>query len=189
MGKEYSSKHYTGQGYLSAGIQLYVPLYKKVVSLIPQPPSCPPIMDLGCGVGYLSQILRKRGYQNYTGIDFSEKMIEYSKIRSPRYEFILMNLYDEKLRETIRNHRLFIITETLEHLYRDLEVLEKIPKRSVIVGSVPNSDSSGHVRVFKSISEVVRRYDCIVEFNYAQEFGNNPKKPNNRVMIFRGVIK
>ena len=189
MQKEKTSRYYTGDGYLNVGIQLYAPLYKKIIGLMPHPRSCPPIMDLGCGVGYLSQILREKGYENYTGLDFSKHMIEHSKRRSPKYDYILLNLYDEKLKEIIKNHRLFIMIETLEHLYKDLEVLDKIPKGSVIIGSVPNSKSTGHVRIFNNISEVVRRYDCIIKFNFIQEVRNNPKKPDNKVMVFRGVIK
>ena len=189
MKEEKPSKHYTGAGYLKVGIQAYVPLYKKIIGLLPSPNKCSPIMDLGCGVGYLSQMLRKRGYENYTGLDFSQYMIEHSQRRSPKYEYILLNLYDETFKEIIENHRLFIITETLEHLSRDLEVLDKIPNGAVIIGSVPNSESSGHVRVFKNMSEVVRRYDCVIDFNFIQTYRNNPRKPNNKVMVFRGVIK
>lgn len=187
--KEKPAKHYTGAGYLKVGKDHYAPLYNKVVSLIPPPDDCPHIIDLGCGVGYLSQLIMERGYANYTGIDFSEQMIKYSQIHAPAYDFILMNLYDENLIEVIKNYRLFIITETLEHLSRDIEVIEKIPKGATIIGSVPNYKSPGHVRIFKNISEVIKRYDCVIDFDYAESFVNRPKKINNRVMILRGIKK
>jgi SAM-dependent methyltransferase len=46
------------------------------------------ILDLCCGTGQLANILSERGYR-VTGIDGSEKMLEYARINAPKVEFIL----------------------------------------------------------------------------------------------------
>jgi SAM-dependent methyltransferase len=46
------------------------------------------ILDLCCGTGQLADILSRRGYR-VTGIDGSEKMLEYARTNAPKAEFLL----------------------------------------------------------------------------------------------------
>jgi len=188
MSEEKSAKYYTGRGYLKVGLNRYKPLYNEIIKLLPKPYDCPTIIDLGCGVGYFASLVYKKGYKNYIGIDFSEDMIKHSKKRVPNYEYILINLSDEKLKEIIKNYKLFIMLETLEHINNDLDVLNKIPSNAVIIGSVPNINAKGHVRTFGGIHDVFNRYESIIEFDFLKELKMNPKQ-DSKITIFRGVIK
>lgn len=189
MRKEKTSKFYTGKGYLKEGtFELYKSLYKDIISLLPEPNVCSRIVDLGCGVGYFAKILYEMGYVKYVGIDFSQDMLNHAKKNAPYYDYFLLSLYDEEIEEFLSEYDLFTIIETLEHIENDCQVLEKLPIGSMIIGSVPSSFSSGHVRVFKGISEVVRRYDNIIKFDFLE---TRPSIKLNKeiITIFRGIIK
>ena len=189
MRKEKKSKFYTGKGYLKEGkFEAYKSLYKHIISLLPEPNECSKIVDLGCGVGYFAKVLYEMGYKKYIGVDFSQDMINHAKENAPYYDYFLSNLYDKGIKEFFSEYNLFTIIETLEHIKNDYQVLEKLPIGSIVVGSVPSSFSSGHVRIFKGISEVVRRYDNIIKFNFLE---TRPSIKLNKeiITVFRGIIK
>lgn len=52
------------------------------------------ILDLGCGYGYYTDLLREFG-NNVIGCDGSEKMLEYAKERYTKYEFQLVDIEKE----------------------------------------------------------------------------------------------
>lgn len=187
--REEKSKFYTGKGYLKAGRYAYRPLYTQIINLLPKPHKCPTIIDLGCGIGYFAGYLCKLKYDKYIGFDFSKTVLELAKKHTPKFEYVLLNLYDDNFEETVKNYNLFTIIETLEHIVNDFDVLNKLPSKSLIVGSVPNSKSQGHVRIFKGVHDVFNRYQSIIKFNFFTEFILNNKKPNNVVTIFRGIKK
>ena len=186
---EKKSKFYTGSGYLKVGRYAYRPLYTQIINLLPNPDKCPTIIDLGCGIGYFAGYLCKRKYTKYIGFDFSKSVIELAKKHAPDFEYVLLNLYDDNLEELIKSYNLFTMIETLEHIDNDFDILNKLPTGSVLVGSVPNSKSKGHVRVFRGVHDVFNRYQSIIKFNFLNEFILNYKKPNNVVTIFRGIKK
>ena len=161
MFKEKPASFYTGQGYLKVGRNRYRLLYNEIINLLPKPNECPPIIDLGCGVGYFAEILYKKGYRKYIGIDFSKHMIKYAKKNVPGYEYVLLDVYDDQLEEFAKKYEMFIMLETLEHITDDIGVLKKL-SNSIIIGSVPNANSKGHVRTFDGIGDVFNRYKSII---------------------------
>jgi len=188
MGKELSAKHYTGKGYLLPGkFELYKPLYYAVAALLPSPEECPKIVDLGCGVGYFAKILYEKGYSKYLGIDFSDEILKHAMKNAPYYEYKSLNLYAKETGKIFRKHKIFTAIETLEHIEKDIYVLKKLPKKSIIVGSVPSKLSAGHVRCFKGISDVTDRYEAIIDFNYLGNITLLPK--SSLITIFKGEIK
>ncbi len=179
---------YTGAGYLKeTARKRNAKLYNEVAGLLPNPEVCPPILDLGCGVGYFAEILHLREYKNYTGIDFSKKMLNYAVNRSPYYKFIQANLHEDRIKKLFLKYSVFTMLETLEHVSRDLEILSAIPANATIIGSVPNRFCDGHVRIFPQIADVIKRYDPIIDFDCLREMNLNPKKKKSKVIIFRGV--
>jgi len=54
------------------------------------------ILDLCCGAGHLAKKLLEKGYQ-VTGVDGSEKLIQYAKENAPNGKFILDDVRDCKL--------------------------------------------------------------------------------------------
>jgi trans-aconitate methyltransferase len=187
MGKEYPSTYYTGKGYLQPGkFEVYKPLYNEIVKLLPSPSKCRQIIDLGCGVGYFAKILTDVGFKMYIGVDFSEKVLDYARKHAPSYDFRCIDLYDEKIKTMFLSNKIFVMIETLEHIKDDMKVLNYLPSNATIIGSVPSALSETHVRAFKGISDVVQRYNKIIDFDFMKTIVMKPK--NHKVTIFRGRI-
>jgi 2-polyprenyl-3-methyl-5-hydroxy-6-metoxy-1,4-benzoquinol methylase len=188
MNEEKPPRFYKGKGYLKKGKEYgYRPLYRQIFSLLPL--DRPLIIDLGCGVGYFARFLSQRGYKRYIGIDFSQHMINLAKRHAPEFEYILRDLYSERFEAIAKNFKLFTIIETLEHIEDDMFVLEKLPKGSIIVGSVPNTMSMGHVRVFNGPKDVSSRYSSLILFDFFNVIILNKRNPEDIITVFRGKIK
>lgn len=56
------------------------------------------VLDVGCGAGFKSKYLIKKGLKIY-GIDFSDRMIELAKKEVPREKFLVMDMEKIKLDE------------------------------------------------------------------------------------------
>lgn len=56
--------------------------------LLPELPAESRILDLCCGTGYTVARLERKGYR-VTGLDGSEKMLKFARIRAPRSSFLL----------------------------------------------------------------------------------------------------
>jgi len=162
MGKEMPSEYYNE--HIPKNISSYwVNLYNKAIELIPSSINIK-IAELGCGPGLFAEFLYKKGYENYWGVDFSNKCVELAKERVPSYKFKVGNLYDENIQKEFVNHDVFIIIETLEHIKNDLSIIEAIPKEGKIILSVPNRNDVAHVRYFESIEQVRNRYASAIKF-------------------------
>ncbi len=166
MKKELNSQYY------DAHIREFFPpywenLYNEVINLLSFDTNIK-IAELGCGDGLFAELLYKKGYENYWGIDFSKKRIEVSKKRIPSYQFEIGNLYDKNIQERFLNYDVFISLETFEHLSNDLDVIKAIPKGKEIIFSVPNKDDIAHVRLFESSESVRQRYSLTVNFIESQ---------------------
>jgi 2-polyprenyl-3-methyl-5-hydroxy-6-metoxy-1,4-benzoquinol methylase len=80
------------------------------------PPSGP-ILDLGCGAGWIAMDLLARGYEVY-GVDGSESGIAIARERHPD-AFFRMNVEDERLPSELQDKGFAVVisTEVIEHLY------------------------------------------------------------------------
>lgn len=76
-----------------------------------------PILDIGCGNGYVVNTLIKKGYNAY-GIDASYKGVEIAN-RSNNGRFYVNDIASARLPEEIQHipFRTIISTEVIEHLY------------------------------------------------------------------------
>ncbi len=91
------------------------------------------VLDIGCGNGWLTNLLIEKGYEAY-GMDASESGIEIAKRKNPDY-FFVQDLTKDDLPERLLNldFNTIISTEVIEHLYapRDyVEFCKKILLRS-----------------------------------------------------------
>ena len=99
------------------------------------------IIDAGCGTGYLTRKLYDLG-ANVVGIDFSDKMIEIAKSKSPYIEFLvdsctqLSTLDDKSFDMIISNYVLMDIPELQETLNNFNRVL-KCGGEAVLIFSHP----------------------------------------------------
>ncbi len=120
------------------------------------------ILEIGCGSGQFASMLFDNGFYNYTGFDFSNDGIALAKKNNPENEdkFFVDDAFTTSLLD--KNYDLVICFEVLEHLRKDLELLDRIPCGTKVLLSVPNFNDPNHVRYFNSIDEVKERYEqCI----------------------------
>lgn len=154
-------------------------VYETAVELLPS--LTEGIADLGCGTGRFAQLLYQNGCRNYWGVDFSEVRIEEARRTVPEFEFTVGGLLDPDVRERLRDFRTFVLLEVLEHLSQDREILESLPRGSTVVFSVPNFDSSAHVRHYPSVKAVHDLYADLLDFS-AGEVRECPCKRKGRVI-------
>jgi hypothetical protein len=63
-----------------------------------------------------------------------------------------------------------ICLETLEHIEKDTDIIKSIPENAHIILSVPSFDSASHVRLFKSMKVVLKRYGKYMELITVETF-------------------
>jgi len=132
-------------------------LYVKAYSLI----SKGNILDIGCGSGRLVKVLQDNNYSGqYLGVDFSKNAIDYCKKTYPFYSFRVSDVFDISMErfDTI------ISLELFEHINDDIELIKKIPKNKTLIFSVPSFGGPSHVRYFEDITEIKKRYNCLLNF-------------------------
>jgi 2-polyprenyl-3-methyl-5-hydroxy-6-metoxy-1,4-benzoquinol methylase len=85
------------------------------------------ILDIACGVGYGSRMLRDAGATEVIAVDLSSTAIEYAQQRygAPGIEFICANAEEFKLPGTFD---VIVTMETVEHLQNPLAFLQKLRK-------------------------------------------------------------
>lgn len=127
------------------------------------------IADFGCGVGQFAKLLISRGKTYILGVDFSKTAIHYAQLNNPSKmrNFLCADLLNAII---VPHYDTAILTEVLEHVEQDKEILMKIPSGRRVIFSVPDFDSTSHVRVFKDVQEAINRYDGILKINTAKHF-------------------
>jgi len=125
------------------------------------------LLDLGCGPGHLAHMLYDNGFENYTGIDFSDVAIEMARAKVPSYNFIKDDLRNiDYLRY---NDYKFICTETLEHIENDIGLLKKLPPNYIIF-SVPDFKTVDHYRTYENEKFIKEYYKDILNILSVKSF-------------------
>lgn len=137
----------------------------------------PKILEIGCGTGQLAEYLKDEGFVDYNGFDFSPKAIALAKGRV-NFNFFQGNALAKNSYNTEFNT--IICLEVLEHIQRDIDVLQNIPANTGIIFSVPNFDAPSHVRWFTSERQIKARYFRYVDIKAIIRVGN--------IYLCRGVI-
>lgn len=132
------------------------------------------IIELGCGPGQLAKMLNDLGFKYRLGVDFSMQAVTMAKKMNPELNFICENAFH--FLEIAPPFDTVIITEVLEHVTYDTQLLEKIPKGKRIVLSVPDFDDPAHLRHFKDTDEVLARYGKYLKHTTTETFKNIGKK-------------
>lgn len=147
------------------------------------------IGDLGCGVGQFAAMCLANNRDYRLGIDFSEVAIQQAKELNPEIadNFKVGNLLDDEIIELVKGLDTIYILEVLEHITNDKELLNSLPKGMQVVFSVPNYDSAGHVRHFKTYKDVEQRYySCFKSLTYIDSAIVGTMK-NAKVFIFSAI--
>lgn len=120
------------------------------------------ILEIGCGVGQFANMLFDEGFTNYLGFDFSEEAVKYAKYNNfkDKDKFFVEDAFvTPKVQE---NYDLIICFEVLEHIKRDLDLLNRINPGTKLLLSVPNFDAPTHFRVFSTVEQVYKRYSAVM---------------------------
>ena len=115
------------------------------------------ILDIGCGPGQVACLLRDVGVPEYKGLDFSTARIARACAVCPEYEFVAADVFKNNLLETYP-YDCVLMTEFLEHIAQDIEVLNRIRPGTTVLASVPNFRCAAHIRHFDSVNDVEARY-------------------------------
>jgi SAM-dependent methyltransferase len=151
------------------------------------------VIEYGCGTGAFAELCQLRGLRYFMGLDFSEVAVEKAKVRLKDVE-CPDNFYPVFYQHDLEGEFNFwnspsispvntvvVAIEVLEHLKEDLRVVARIPKGTSFVASVPTFWSLGHARRFKTMLDVRKRYEKLLEFQFMQHIDN--------YIIFRGRRK
>lgn len=144
------------------------PIYDSIVSYLQESfddPNQSQILDIGCGTGRCAEAIRRAGFRNYLGIDFSSTRIEEAKRYVPELKFMTLDVCSQEATSLFWKFNTFILTEFLEHIEGDIDIIKNIPSGALVLFSVPNFDSAGHVRFFSSLDEVINRYEQFIDID------------------------
>jgi len=141
------------------------------------------ILDLGCGPGQFAHMLFDMGVKHYRGIDFSSEAIRLA--RKTGGDFACEDI----LTCDWGDYDVVVCLETLEHIENDLGVIKRIGKGRRVVFSVPDYDSPTHVRTFRDMAAVKRRYGKMVNITRSSEFEieNNKIAKKGHIFICAGT--
>jgi SAM-dependent methyltransferase len=140
---------------------LYYPLLRKVVENC-QGHGSRSILEVGCGNGFLAEMILLEHACAYRGFDFSQIAVQNASGRSGCPElFFLGDALDAG--SYTSDYDTIVCTEVLEHIDADLDVIRLWRDGAWCVCTVPNFDYEGHVRFFRTPDEVVARYGELID--------------------------
>jgi glycosyltransferase involved in cell wall biosynthesis len=140
----------------------YIKVWIKMAAMI-QPGEH--VVDIGCGVGQVMDLLLDKGIASYHGIDVSPVAISKACERlakRPDQDKVSLSCTDV-YKSQIPAADKYVLAEILEHLHDDKELLRKIPHNSEVILTVPSFLGGSHVRKFDSEEEVSGRYSDVLE--------------------------
>lgn len=123
------------------------------------------ILEIACGAGQFAGMLFDNGFTNYVGFDFSEEGVSLAKANNPQFAdlFLVDDAFTSELLG--KQYDLVICFEMLEHISKDLELLERVRPGTPVLLSVPNFDDPYHVRYFRTAAEVRKRYQKVIHIS------------------------
>lgn len=144
------------------------------------------ILDIGCGNGMFAKMLYENNIHSYKGIDFSEEGIKIAKLNTPEWAecFLKEDIFESEILEQDHSH--IILFEVLEHINDDIKILSKIPSKTMIIASVPNFYSEGHIRIFEDMDQIRVRYEPLIEF---LDFFELHLNENSKIFYFNAIKK
>ena len=127
-------------------------------------------MEIGCGSGQFAELLNRDIDVTYTGMDISTTAIKHAESENWRVLNLssMMRLISPLLDG---DYDTVVCTEVLEHLERDLDLVQRIRPGSRRLCTVPNFPYISHVRHFENEEQVSARYgeffDCMTVWGLA----------------------
>lgn len=144
------------------------------------------ILDIGCGPGQVAQLLRDKGIKRYLGIDFSTERVKQARKACPEFEFVVADVFETDLLSK-QHYDGVVCLEFLEHVERDLQIIQSLHPGKLFWGSVPNFSGKAHVRHFHDREEIIQRYAEYFDNFRADEHIANTK--GTKYFLLEGKIK
>ena len=139
----------------------YYRLFRKVVAAVRNRGSRS-VLEVGCGSGFLAQMLLREHPGHYRGFDFSAVAVRNASHRAARPElFFVGDALDARCYSG--DYDTIVCTEVLEHIDADLDVVRLWRDGTWCVCTVPNFAADGHVRFFTTSREVANRYGQLID--------------------------
>lgn len=149
------------------------------------------VVDVGCGSGYGSKILKESGSISFNGFDISESSIRYAKSHYSNYGAFGISSITDMNQVANNSYDITICSEVLEHIkeynmeQKAIDELKRITKdKGLIIIGTPNSELlKNHGFSFDEINELCSRnftQYCIFE-NAFVPFGKNKNVWNERM--------
>lgn len=118
----------------------FTPRHKRLIELIGKKKNVD-ILDVGCGLGDLMLHLRKRGFMNLVGLDYSRVAVNHT--RKLGFKVYLVDL-EKEVPKLERKFDFALLGDILEHIEKPREFVERVvtflkPNGRMII-SVPNAD-------------------------------------------------
>jgi SAM-dependent methyltransferase len=160
---------------------LYYPLLRKVVENL-QGHGSRLILEVGCGNGFLAEMILLEHADAYRGFDFSPIAVQNASGRTGRPElFFRGDALDAG--SYASEYDTIVCTEVLEHIDADLDVIRLWRDGTWCVCTVPNFDYAGHVRFFRTPDEVVARYGRLIDIRAVIKVAR-PLIPDRRIRSY-----
>ena len=154
-----------GNYYKNYTQSFYYPSWKHAMSYLSAMDRNVSILEIACGPGQFANMLFDYGFLDYTGFDYAAEGIALAKKNTPKWEqrFFVADAFQTELLQ--HKYDLVICFEALEHIQKDLELLQRISPGTKLLLSVPNFDDPYHVRYFRSEEDVRERYGKVMRIS------------------------
>jgi SAM-dependent methyltransferase len=160
---------------------LYYPLLRKVVENL-EAHGSRSILEVGCGSGFLAEMILMEYGDAYRGFDFSPVAVQNASGRTGHPElFFRGDALDAG--SYASNYDTIVCTEVLEHIDADLDVIRLWRDGTWCVCTVPNFDYDGHVRFFRTPDEVAARYSRLIDIRTVTKVAR-PLIPDRRIRSY-----
>ncbi|KKL15847.1 hypothetical protein LCGC14_2501500, partial [marine sediment metagenome] len=174
MGEEFYNDLFRRGGHVGEYHRTYdYSIYRAVYDIVLahlQTESPESVLEIGCGSGTLaSRIVTLPGLKRYRGIDFSREGIKLAVGKcvngdhTTAPEFILGDIREAE--HYGDSWSCIVATEVLEHLDDDLAVVGMVPAGALVLLTLPDFHSPGHVRTYPDGNYIRARFAGLLDFD------------------------
>lgn len=128
------------------------------------------IVDVAAGSSYIAEhLLQDDRVASYDWNDFNPKLqsLVRRRVQDERFTIYPFDLDADDYRLDQYN---VLVGVSMEHLEKDLECVEKMPRGSIISVCSPDLIDPAHVRHFNCMSEMLERYEPYIDVKLSEEY-------------------
>jgi SAM-dependent methyltransferase len=105
------------------------------------------VLEIGCGNGFYTQLLKDAGVKSYTGIDIADALFPDFNNRFPAFKFIKKDITDDTINGT---YDVIIMVDVIQHIVNDAKLTHAFENVKRCLGA-------NGVFILSAISEVHKR--------------------------------